>query len=205
MVTALSVSGAVSPPGRDSDDLELYEVVDGKRLAKSSTTARNSVLAAYLLQLMGPFARSNQLGRVVSEALFMIDRSRMLMRRPDLAFVSDRRWSLRWPVPPTEEWNVIPDLAIEFIGRSHTAISVMVRIEEYFQAGVRAVWVIYPVVSKVYVYDSPTRVHILQLGDELDGGNIKPGFRVALSTLFKEGDEEPEPSKLIEGQQSANY
>jgi hypothetical protein len=59
---------------------------------------------------------------------------------------------------------------------------------------VSVVWVIYPVTSKVYIYDSPTRVRILQLGDELDGGDVIPGFRVALSTLFEEGAEEPEPT-----------
>ena len=46
------------------------------------------------------------------------------------------------------------------------------------------VWVIYPGTSKIYVYDSPTRVRILQLGDELDGEGVIPGFRVPLSTLF---------------------
>ena len=48
---------------------------------------------------------------------------------------------------------------------------------------------VYPVVSQVYIYDSPARVRILELGDELDGEDILPGFRVALSTLFQEGDE----------------
>ena len=55
------------------------------------------------------------------------------------------------------------------------------------------VWVIYPVTSKIYVYDSPTRVRILQLGDELDGEEVIPGFRVPLSTLF-EPEEETETS-----------
>ena len=89
---------------------------------------------------------------------------------------------------------MIPDLAVEVISQSNTADQVAIKIEEYFQAGVSAVWVIYPVSNKVYVYDSPTRVRILQVGDDLDGGDLLPGFRVALSTLFEEGDEEPEPA-----------
>jgi len=40
------------------------------------------------------------------------------------------------------------------------------------------------------VYASPTRVRVLERGDELDGGALLPGFRVALSTLFEEGTEE---------------
>jgi len=46
------------------------------------------------------------------------------------------------------------------------------------------VWVIFPVTKKIYVYSSPTRVRILQVGDDLDGEAVIPGFRVPLSTLF---------------------
>ena len=87
----------------------------------------------------------------------------------------------------------VPDLAVEVLSQSHTADQVAIKIEEYFQAGVRVVWVIYPVNNKVYVYDSPTRVRILQVGDTLEGGDLLPGFQVRLSTLLEAGGEAPEP------------
>ena len=90
---------------------------------------------------------------------------------------------------------MVPDLVAEVISESNTADQVAIKIEEYFQAGVHVVWVIYPVTNKIYIYDSPTRVRILQLGDELDGGDTIPGFRVALSTLFEATGEEPEPTE----------
>ena len=58
------------------------------------------------------------------------------------------------------------------------------KIEEYFHAGTRQVWVVYPVTSKVQVYESPTQVKILQVGDELPGDPLIPGFRLPLSVLF---------------------
>jgi Uma2 family endonuclease len=79
---------------------------------------------------------------------------------------------------------VVPDLTVEVISESNSANAVARKIEEYFQSGVGLVWVIYPVTSKIHVYDSPTRVRILQLGDELDAEGVIPGFRVPLSTLF---------------------
>jgi Uma2 family endonuclease len=79
---------------------------------------------------------------------------------------------------------VVPDLAIEVISRTYLASAVNAKIDEYFQAGVSLVWVIYPVTTKIYVYDSPTSVRILQLGDELDGEGVVPGFQVPLSTMF---------------------
>ena len=177
----------------DSDTAKFYEVVDGQLVEKPPKGARQSILASLLQVLMGPVARSGRLGRVVSETLFLLDRARVLKRRPDVAFVSAERWSLRRQVPDTETWDVVPDLAVEVISESNSANAVARKIEEYFQAGVRKVWVIYPSTNKIYVYDSPTQVRILQLGDELDGEGIIPGFHVPLSALF-ELEEEAEAS-----------
>jgi Uma2 family endonuclease len=118
------------------------------------------------------------------ETLFLIDRVRKPHRRPDVAFVSKKRWSFKRVVPDAESWDVVPDLAIEVISRTYLASAVNAKIDEYFQAGVSLVWVIYPVTTKIYVYDSPTSVRILQLGDELDGEGVVPGFQVPLSTMF---------------------
>jgi Uma2 family endonuclease len=194
MATDLQVSDPFPPPGWDSYALRFYEIVDGEFVRKPPPWALESVLASLLQGLMGPFARANGLGRVVTEILFLIDRTRILMRRPSLAFVSAQRWPPRRRVPETEAWDVVPDLAIEVINPTTQADAFAIKIEEYFQAGVKAVWVILPVTSKVYVYESPTRVRILQVGDVLEGGDLLPGFQVALSTLFEEGDEEPEPA-----------
>ena len=79
---------------------------------------------------------------------------------------------------------MVPDLTVEVISKSNSANAVARKIEEYFQAGVSWSGSFIPVTSKIYVYDSPTRVRILQLGDELDGEGVIPGFRVPLSALF---------------------
>jgi Uma2 family endonuclease len=168
----------------DPDTAKFYEVVDGQIVDNPPMGARESILASFLQDLMGPVARLGRLGRVATETLFLLDRTRKLKRRPDVAFVSTKSWSLKREVPDTEAWGVIPDLAVEVISKSNSANAVASKIEEYFQAGVRLVWVIYPATNKIYVYDSPTRVRILELGDELDGGEIIPGFSVPLSTLF---------------------
>ena len=58
--------------------------------------------------------------------------------------------------------------------------------EEYFRAGVRLVWVIYPDLNQVYVYESPSKVRILHQSDELDGGTVLPGFRLKVAALFED-------------------
>jgi Uma2 family endonuclease len=191
MATDLHAPDSFAPQGLDSDALKFYEVVDGQILENPPMGAMESVLAGLLSELMAPFARAGGLGRVVPETLFLIDRVRNLKRRPDLAFVSDQRWALRRRIPQTEAWDVVPDLAVEVVSGSNSANSVVIKLEEYFRAGTRKVWVVYPVVSKVYVYDAPDSVRILQPGGALDGEDLLPGFRVALSTLFEELGDEP--------------
>ncbi len=185
MATDLSVADSFPSTSPDWDTLKLYEVVGGQIVENPPMGAQESVLAGLLTELMAPVARASGLGRVVQETLFPIDRAGKLKRRPDVAFVSDRRWPLKRRIPQTEAWDVIPDLAVEFVSETNSANSVVVKIEEYLEAGVRRVWVIYPVVGKVYLYDSPTQVRILQLSDDLEGGDLIPGFRVALKTLFE--------------------
>lgn len=191
MATDLHVAGAFPLADMDSDVLKFYEVVDGRILENPPMGAMESVLTGLLTELMAPLARAAGLGRVIPETLFLIDRVRKLERRPDLAFVSNHRWPLRRRIPQTEAWDVVPDLAVEVVSDTNSANSVVIKIEEYFRSGVRKVWVIYPVVGKVYVYDAPSRVRILQVGDELEGEDLLPGFRVALATLFEQGEDGP--------------
>ena len=76
---------------------------------------------------------------------------------------------------------------------TNTTDEVVVKIPEYFQAGVELVWVIYPEPTMVYVYESPVDVRLLARTDALDGGKVLPGFRLALAELFEDETEADEP------------
>jgi Uma2 family endonuclease len=89
-------------------------------------------------------------------------------------------------VPGGEAWEVVPDLAVEVVSPSNTAIEVVKKLGDYFRAGVRQVWVIYPVQQFIYVYTSLADIRVLQPGDDFDGGAVLPGFRLAVSTLFED-------------------
>jgi Uma2 family endonuclease len=130
--------------------------------------------------------RSQRLGRIVVETMFWLDREGNLKRRPDLAFVSAQRWPVNRSLPKTEAWDIVPDLAIEVVSESNTANEINLKLVDYFQAGVRQVWVIYPGSHQVYVYTSLTSVKILTQADELDGGELIPGFRLSLAELFED-------------------
>src|SRR5262249_22456182 len=107
-------------------------------------------------------------------------------RRPNVAYVSYERWPRERQVPHGEAWEVVPNLAVEVVSPSNSAVEVLAKIREYFQAGVQRVWGIYPTEELVYVYDSPTHNRILARDGQLDGEDVLPGFRLPVAALFEE-------------------
>jgi Uma2 family endonuclease len=101
-----------------------------------------------------------------------------------VAFVPYARWPRTRPVPDTNAWDVLPDLCVEVVSPTDAAEELRDKITEYFQSGVRLVWVVYPRHQVVDVYDGPTRVRILTRADALDGGPVLPGFQLPLAELF---------------------
>ena len=164
-----------------------YEVVDGQVVEKPAMGAYEGEIACLLMEPMLVHVRAKALGRVVSEILFRIDAQRKLNRRPDVAFVSHERWPIGRRAPRTAAWDVVPDLAVEVLSPSNRSVDDLGKVDEYFRAGVRLVWVVYPTLDKVLVHESPTSIRVLTRGDTLDGGEVVPGFSLPLAELF--GDE----------------
>jgi Uma2 family endonuclease len=165
-------------------DERLYEVIDGERRELEPMGAFETALAWMLSYHLGHFVLERKLGLVVTETLFVLDAQRQLKRRPDVAFVSYPRWRDDH-VPRAEAWDVVPDLAVEVISPTNLAEEIDDKLTDYFAAGVRLVWVLFPVSGRLYVYQSPERVTGLERSDELEGGDVLPGFRLPIATLFE--------------------
>jgi len=174
---------AVSEPSLCDDPL--YEVVDGQIEELPPMGAFAANIASRLQSRMGPYAEDNNLGRTVTEMLFVLDAERDLKRRPDVAFVSYGLWPRSKSVPDEEAWDIVPELAIEVVSPSNMAEKVIRKLREYFHAGCQRVWVVYPLAKQVYVYESDTEAQILSLADTLDAESILPGFRLPLARLFE--------------------
>ncbi len=168
-------------------DDELFEVIDGQRVRIPPMAAFAVWIASRLSRYLGNFAEEN-LGRVLTEALFHLPTPINRDRRPPVAFVSYQRWAKERPVPRLgNAWNVVPNLATEVVSPSDSAEELDDKISEYFRAGVQLVWVVYPSQSKIHVYSSPTHpITVLSRSDILDGGTAVSGFRLPLAELFTE-------------------
>jgi Uma2 family endonuclease len=170
---------------RETTDEPLYEIINGERVELPPMSMYASLVASRVVRRLGGFVDVNALGEVVSEVLFSLPHATGRNRRPDVAFVSYERWAKDRPLPVAgNAWEVVPDLTVEVVSPHDLADEIMQKITEYFRAGVRLVWVIYPQQRLVQVYESVENIKVLKSTEELDGGTVVQGFRLPLSTLF---------------------
>lgn len=167
-----------------SENGERYEIIDGVRVELQPMSAESSVLASDLVYHLSHYRFTHDLGRVVTEVLFRLPLTQARNRRPDVAFVPYSRAPKNAPVPSTNAWDVLPDLVTEVISPTDSVEDLMERIHEYFEAGIRLVWVIFPRRKEVYVYESPSKVTVKSRTETLDGGAVLPGFVLPLAELF---------------------
>lgn len=106
-----------------------------------------------------------------------------LVRIPDVAFLSWDRFPNRMlPAQPIPD--LVPDLAVEILSESNTKKEMQRKLQEYFAAGVRLVWIIDPKSRTAEVYTGPDQATALTEDDSLKGGDVLPGFLLPLRTLF---------------------
>jgi Uma2 family endonuclease len=161
------------------------ELVEGT-LVEKPMGFRESLLAAYLIELLGPFIRANNLGiRTGEDGPFRLLTG--LVRKPDVAFVSWDRLPGR-QIPDAPVPDVVPDLAVEVLSESNTPAEMDRKRDEYFRAGVRLVWEIDPRARTVRVYTAVDQFQDLTAADNLTGGSVLPGFTLPLADLFAELD-----------------
>jgi len=179
----------VAPPilaGNTGEDA-LYEIIDGQRVELPPMSANAARTGSRLVKWLGRFAEEQDIGEVVGEVLFRLPLEQSRNRRPDVAFVSYQRWPKDRLLPATDNaWDVVPDLGVEVVSPNDLADEILEKVAEYFQAGVRLVWVVYPVHRVVYIYESFTHVSIRTSTEELDGGEVLPGLCLPLAKLFPE-------------------
>jgi Uma2 family endonuclease len=86
---------------------------------------------------------------------------------------------------PEGIWPIAPDLAIEVISPNDLWKKVQSKVQEYFAAGVRQVWLVAWQQGTVSIYDSPTHVTILTEEDTLTSAALLPGFSCRVSDIFQ--------------------
>jgi Uma2 family endonuclease len=176
---------------------DLYEVVNGQ-VVESEMSVKSAVIASRILKRISSFSESRNLGEAFGEVLIAMPDRFEHNRRPDVSYFSYTKLPKGEDFPNDNALDVVPDLCVEVvsprfgsrlaakpqIASNSDVESLLEKVEEYFEAGVTAVWVVYPNRQTVDCYASPTTITRLRRGDTLTGDPVIPGFAMPLAELF---------------------
>jgi Uma2 family endonuclease len=163
----------------------LCELVDGV-LVEKVMGFDESRFAVFLITSLGVFLNRHDLGTMLG-ADGMVRLFPGLVRIPDVAFIS---WE-RFPKSKRERGEiptVAPDFVVEVLSKGNTKPEMARKLDEYFRAGVRLVWYVDPKSRRVRVYTSPDDSVVLTEDQQLDGGDVLPGFTLSIRDWFAEAE-----------------
>jgi Uma2 family endonuclease len=99
------------------------------------------------------------------------------LRRPDLSFwTSDR-------IEKADDESV-SEFVIEIISPTDRSIKVEEKVLEYFEAGVKVVWLLFPQTQAVHVYTSPVSVAICRGESLCSASPVLPDFEMTAAQVF---------------------
>lgn len=158
----------------------LCELVEGV-LVEKTVGYEESCLTVELIALIHNFVKARKLGKV-SGPDGMMRLFPGLVRIPDIAFASSKRYSKRRGSRKMPQ--LVPDLAIEVLSEDNTPKEMSRKLDDYFEAGVRLVWFVDPRKRTVEVFTGRESSKLLLETQTLTGGKVLPGFSVPLKELF---------------------
>ena len=190
----MSVAVATEEPREEVLTLEQFaeldfdqvaELVNGRVKLMGNNNPDHSEVLLNVGEPLRGFVRKHQLGKAYGgDVTVLVRRGPDTARGMDLAFASHER--LKEQPAGVSALHIAPELAVEIISPSNAWDDVMEKITEYFEIGVKEVWVISIRVRMVTVFRSPTesKGFALTKGDALSCPDILPGFELSLNEVF---------------------
>lgn len=162
-----------------------YDLIAGELIKQMPAGLEHGGLAALIAWILNNFVLPRELGLVVgAETGFLLARDPDHVLGPDVAFIradrlpsSAQEWRKYLPLPP--------DLAVEIVSPSDRASTVHDKVMDYLDHGVPLLWVVHPVRKTVTVWTPDRTARVLRGTDELDGGDVLPGFSVRVGEIFE--------------------
>jgi Uma2 family endonuclease len=160
-----------------------YELSDGELIVTPSASYFHNDVRDEVNGRLRVFAKNHKLGRVTSETDVKLVGE--VVRRPDVAFFRAGRLEGldldRIPLP------VAPDLVIEIVSRNDRADDLMLKVNQYLQAGAQSVWLLYPNTRLAYRYvpgKLEPEVRSAAAGGTFEEPDLLPGFSLPLAEVL---------------------
>ena len=158
-----------------------YELVKGELLTMSPAGEEHGLVSANVLGALWAYVKNRDLGAVYgSETGFLLETAPDTVLAPDVAFIKRERVG-----KPTKRFRSgAPDLVVEVISPSDSKHKVERKTAQWLQLGALAVWLVDPQSRTVEIRLVDGERKLLTVKDELSGGELIPGFRLAVSEIF---------------------
>jgi len=167
-----------------NDGCQQYELVQGELVEMPGSGFEHSDISLGLGSELRTFVRQHTLGRVTgSDGAYILNREERTVLVPDAAFVRADRLP-----PPDERAGILelaPDLVVEVASPNDSANMISEKVREYLDAGVKLVWVVFPKRRMVQVFTPDRNSRLLYEDDDLDGGDVLPGFKMRVGAIFE--------------------
>ena len=168
---------------RMPDDGMRHELIDGELRTMVPPGGEHGRDGGWITVHLGHYVGVNALGEVfLAETGFILRRDPDRVRAPDFAFIRADR------IPaegiPRGYIPVAPDLLVEVVSPGDTAAEVQEKVEDWLRFGCRAVWVLYPG-PRLVIHRPDGTSRAFGPDDEVDGGDVLPGFRVTLREMLR--------------------
>src|ERR1039457_3196124 len=179
-----------------------YELKDGELVRMANAKAGHERTKFRIERSLMADILQHPIGEIYSESSFALSPSGVCA--PDVSFlrnglsghthpgrifqgapyVSFLRIHLAVKSDPDRICQVAPDLPIEVVSESESALELRQKIQDYLDAGSRAVWTFYPKLRVVAVYDQSSCREFR--GDQiLEAPEILPGFQAGVNQFFE--------------------
>ena len=166
------------------DDGFRYELVEGELIRMAPAGAEHGRVAVRITAPLFMYVEAHDLGEVfAAETGFKLRSEPDTVRAPDVAFV--RKARIKEGGMTEGYWAGAPDLAVEVLSPSDRRPAVEKKARHWLSAGARMVWVVSSRQRTITVYRSLTDIVVLTEKDTLDGGDVVPGFRIAVVDVFR--------------------
>jgi Uma2 family endonuclease len=148
----------------------------------AATKSEHGLLVGKIHVAVSVFATEHQLGETFgAETGFVMRQDTHDIRAADVAFISTERMS----AVRRGEWLPFPpDLVVEVISQYDTARDIRDKAEDYMENGTRLLWIVYPERRIIDVHRPGQPVVKLGVDDQLDSGDVLPGFSIPVRDIF---------------------
>jgi Uma2 family endonuclease len=103
------------------------------------------------------------------------------VRKPDCSFMCCDPSEF---VPIDGKYRVPPDLAIEVLSPTNTFGDIEDRLEDFFSAGTRIIWVIDPDRRYAMIHHADDSIRKIREAGSLSGEDVLPGFTLPLAAIL---------------------